>query len=78
MAWRSAQLPTLVRDAAYDAYAQGARLRTAGWTVERVQVEGIANMLVQIPPDADHRAVVEAAFWDGFRGTVDPSAVKRE
>ena len=73
MPWRDPGLPSEVRDAIYDSYVQGTRLRAAGWSVEQVKTEGFKEILV-IPSRSiweRYRTVIEAAFWQGFENTTD-------
>jgi hypothetical protein len=68
MPWRDPSLPPDVRNAIYDAFIQGTRLRTAGWSVEQIKAEGFKEILI-IPTQSvwnAHRKLIEDAFWSGF------------
>lgn len=68
MPWRDPELPGEVRNAVYDSYVQGMRLRSAGWSVEQIKAEGFKELLV-IPSRSvweRHRRTIEDAFWKGF------------
>lgn len=68
MPWSNLALPATVRDAAYDAYAQGVRHRVSGWTAQRVKAEGVRNIaaLAAYKVRGEYEEMIEQAFWDGF------------
>jgi len=71
MPWRDSSLPREIRDTLYDAFVQGVRVRTAGWSTERAKTEGLRD-LVNIPAQstwARYRPEIEDAFWQGYNST---------
>ena len=74
MPWRNPALPAPIRDAAYDAYAQGVRHRASGWTAERAAADGLREIAGLSAGRGEHSGVIAQAFWDGFNA---PSAATR-
>ena len=63
MPWRKAadEAQTEVRNAVYDAFSQGVRLRVAGYSAERIRSEGLRSLLA-LPPEVgaqEHLKLVE-------------------
>lgn len=69
MPWRDPSIPSEIRNAIYDAYVQGVRLREAGWPAERAKSEGLKEM-IYIPNRSvwvGYRKIIEGAFWERFQ-----------